>query len=108
MRFRLIALGMALLLFSGVLFGQSDRASITGEVKDPSGALVAGVEVNAINVGTNISTTALSNDLGLYTITNLPIGQYTLVFKHEGFRGHRLDRSSGRRDRCGPARGCHS
>jgi len=86
MHSRVIAIAMALLLFTGVVVAQSDRASITGTVIDPSGAVVPGVEVTAVNVGTNLRTTALSNDLGFYTITNLAIGQYTLTFRREGFR----------------------
>jgi len=86
MHSRLIAIAMVLLLFTGVVVAQSDRASITGTVKDPSGAVVAGVEVTAVNVGTNLRTNALTNELGFYTITNLAIGQYTLTFSREGFR----------------------
>ncbi len=86
MNSRLIALTMALFLFTGVLVAQSDRASITGTARDPSGAVVPAVEVTAINVGTSLRTTATTNDLGFYTITNLPIGQYVLTFSREGFR----------------------
>jgi hypothetical protein len=86
MHSRLIALAIALLLFSGALFGQSDRASITGTVKDASGAVVPGVEVTAVYIGTNLSTSSTTNELGFYTISNLAIGEYTLTFRREGFR----------------------
>jgi hypothetical protein len=86
MHSRLIALAIALLLFSGALFGQSDRASITGTVKDASGAVVPGVEVTAVNLGTNLTTSGITNELGFYTISNLAIGEYTLTFRREGFR----------------------
>jgi hypothetical protein len=86
MHSRLIALGMALFLLTGVLVAQSDRASITGTVRDPSGAVVPAVQVTAVNVGTSLRNTATTNELGFYTITNLPIGQYTLTFSREGFR----------------------
>jgi hypothetical protein len=83
---RLIALVSMLFVLCGVLVGQSDRASITGTVRDPSGAVVPAAQVTAINVGTSLRTTATTNELGFYTITNLPIGQYTLTFSREGFR----------------------
>lgn len=86
MHSRLIALSMALFLFTGVLVAQSDRASITGTVHDPSGAVVPAVQVTAVNVGTSLRNTATTNELGFYTITNLPIGQYSLTFSREGFR----------------------
>jgi len=86
MRSRLIVLGMALFLLTGVLVAQSDRASITGTVRDPSGAVVPAVQVTAVNVGTSLRNTATTNDLGFYTITNLAIGQYTLTFSRDGFR----------------------
>src|SRR5882762_11268293 len=85
---RVMALGMALFLFTGALFAQSDRASITGSVKDPSGAVVPGVQATAINVGTNLRTSSTTNELGFYTITNLPIGHYTLTFSRQGFRNY--------------------
>ena len=90
MHSRLIALGLVLFLLTGILVAQSDRASITGTVHDPSGAVVPAVQVTAVNVGTSLRNTATTNDLGLYTITNLPIGQYTLTFSREGF--HKYER----------------
>ena len=86
MHSRLIVLGMALFLLTGVLVAQSDRASITGTVRDPSGAVVPAVQVTAVNVGTSLRNTATTNDLGFYTLTNLAIGQYTLTFSRDGFR----------------------
>ena len=68
-----------------VALAQSDRASITGTVTDQSGAVVPNVQVTATNVGTNVSSSATTNSQGLYTILNLPIGQYTLTFSKNGF-----------------------
>jgi len=85
MRTRVIVISLLFLLV-GSAFAQSDRASVTGTVRDTSGAIVQGVQVTAINVGTGQRTTATTNELGFYTITNLVIGQYTLSFRHEGFR----------------------
>jgi hypothetical protein len=74
------------LLLGTLAFAQSDRASVTGIVHDTSGAVVEGVQVTALNLGTGLRTTAETNELGFYTITNLAIGQYMLIFRHEGFR----------------------
>lgn len=67
-------------------FAQSDRASITGTVADSTGAVVPGVKVTATNVGTNSAYEAQSNDLGFYTILNLPIGGYKVTFSRDGFK----------------------
>jgi len=88
MRSRFIALGMVLFLFTGALFAQSDRASITGSAKDPTGAMVSGAQVTAINVETNLRTSSTTNELGFYTISNLPIGHYTLTFSRQGFKNY--------------------
>jgi hypothetical protein len=74
------------LIFVGLLRAQANRASITGTVTDPSGAVVAGVEVSATNAETNILTTAVSNEDGIYVIPNLPPGTYALSFQKTGFK----------------------
>ncbi len=85
MKSRLFALGLTLFLTAG-LAAQSDRASITGTVKDATGAVIPEVEVTATNVATNVQSSATTNNLGLYSILNLPIGQYTLKFSRTGFK----------------------
>lgn len=65
---------------------QVNRATITGTVTDPSGAVIAGVEVSAANAETNILTTAVSNENGIYVMPNLPPGIYTLTFQKAGFK----------------------
>lgn len=67
-------------------FGQANRASITGTVTDASGALMAGVEVTARNIGTSIETTSITNPVGNYLIPNLPPGTYALTFRKTGFK----------------------
>lgn len=67
------------------VWAQSNRASITGTVKDSSGAVVSGVEVTATNKGTNEATKTNSNQDGIYVIPNLFPGQYSVEFKRDGF-----------------------
>ena len=74
------------LFFVGVLRAQSNRATITGTVTDSSGAVVAGVEVTAKNLGTNVLSSAVSNADGIYSIPNLFPGAYSLEFKKTGFK----------------------
>src|SRR3989440_6529635 len=61
-------------------------ANLSGVVKDPNGALVAGVTINARNVATGQTRDAESNDQGRYTFPNLTIGRYEVVASHAGFK----------------------
>ena len=69
---------------------QTVTGSITGQVTDPSGALVSGAVVTAENVGTSVKTTATTNSAGLYTIRFLPIGGYTLTVDFKGFASAKI------------------
>ena len=70
----------------GVLGAQANRATITGTVTDSSGALVAGVEVTAKNLGTNVLTSTVTNADGIYSIPNLFPGTYSVEFKKTAFK----------------------
>lgn len=67
---------------------QMGRATITGIVKDATGAVVPAVTVTATHVETQVTTTTATNEVGNYTITSLPIGQYTVAYKASGFKEH--------------------
>src|SRR5580658_6367193 len=64
---------------------QTVLGSITGTVKDATGAAVPGAAVAAENIGTNLTVTAHSDNNGSYLIPNLPAGMYKVTFKKEGF-----------------------
>jgi hypothetical protein len=74
-------------LFGGVSsFAQSDRATITGTVKDSSGAVLPGVLVRVTNVGTDESQTVSTDSSGSYRVGNLAIGSYSVSFTANGFK----------------------
>jgi Carboxypeptidase regulatory-like domain len=81
---RCAMLGCALALCA-VANGQTVTGSVTGEVTDPSGAVVAGAHVVATNLDTGVSTTATTNGDGLYRIDFLPIGHYQVAVEANGF-----------------------
>jgi hypothetical protein len=60
-------------------------SQISGTVKDPSGALLPGVEVRVTQTETGATRTALTNDTGSYTIPNLSVGSYRLEASLAGF-----------------------
>src|SRR5260370_39492524 len=78
---------LAVLLASSLaLWSQTPTATIDGRVLDPSKAVVEGAAVNAINIDTNVKYTTQTNSAGLFTIVNLPPGNYRLEVSKSGFR----------------------
>src|SRR3954447_13523499 len=59
--------------------------AIRGQVRDQSGAPVAGAEVTVTNEATGFSRTARTDAQGLYTIPELPLtGTWRIRVAHEG------------------------
>src|SRR2546429_1540504 len=61
-------------------------ANLSGVIKDPNGAVVAGVGVNARNIATGQTRDAESDVQGRYTFPNLTIGRYEVIASHAGFK----------------------
>jgi predicted heme/steroid binding protein len=70
---------------SGVLFAQSDLGRISGFIKDPSGATIAGAKVTVRN-NAGVERQTATNESGYYVITNVPPGLYTMVAEATGFQ----------------------
>lgn len=80
---------LALLLAAGLaspVLGQSITASVTGVVEDNQGGVLKGASVTAVNQKTGVEYPTKSNDAGVYTVTNLPIGTYTIKAEAAGFK----------------------
>ena len=81
-----ITLGV-LLAFGGSAFAQGGTASsISGVVVDSSGGVIPGAAIVAKHAATGVTTEALSNAEGVFSIPGLPIGTYTVTVKLEGFK----------------------
>jgi len=61
-------------------------ATLTGRVTDPSGAVMAGVKVEATNVETNVTYPGETNEQGLYNIPNLRPGIYRVMVQKSAFQ----------------------
>jgi hypothetical protein len=83
----LLLVAMFLVLNGRLLAGVT--ASISGTVKDPSGAIVSGATVIATNVDTGVATTQTTNGQGFYSFQSLPLGKYTIDVKQNGFKAYR-------------------
>jgi len=51
-------------VFSAMVFGQSELATLTGILTDPSGGVISNAEITVTNEGTNIPTVSKSNETG--------------------------------------------
>ena len=80
----LLSAGMVLL--SVPALAQEFRASITGQVTDPSGAAIAEAKVIVTNVERNTTSEALTNSKGIYLVQFLLPGQYSLSVAASGFK----------------------
>ena len=85
MRRMFYSLFVALLLIA-VPAGAQTLGTITGDVKDSSGALIPGATVTATNTGTNAARESVSNDSGAYSFPALPPGPYIVKAELQGFR----------------------
>src|ERR1700722_4389529 len=92
MRFVWRGILCAMLCFQCSLFAQGPGASLTGEVRDPSGAMVATAKVTARNTGTNVSHSTVTDTAGIFVIPDLQPGIYDITVEAPGFN---KDLSSG-------------
>src|SRR5437660_3767522 len=83
---RAVTLACLLLLCTSLAFAQSDLGSISGFVKDPSGAVIPKAQVSVKNEATGLERATSTNDSGLYTVTNIPPGLYTITADAPGFK----------------------
>src|SRR5688500_4903897 len=73
-------------LFLCVPCSAQTLGTITGEVKDSSGAIIPGATVTAQNTSTNATREGHSNEAGAYTFAALPPGPYVVKAELQGFR----------------------
>ena len=68
------------------LYAQSERGTITGVVKDSTGAVVPAAKITVTNPQTNVTLGAVTNQVGEYTVPSVQPGVYTLRVEKENFR----------------------
>ena len=75
-----------LFVFSATFaFGQIVTGSISGVVEDQQHAMVSGAKVTAHQDGTSYERTTTTTEAGLFTITGLPVGSYTVTIEASKF-----------------------
>jgi hypothetical protein len=79
-------LSSAVLITAAIATCQTFRGSITGTVSDSSGAAIPAAQLEVTNTGTGLSRQTTSNDLGQYSVSDLPVGKYSIDISHPGFQ----------------------
>ncbi len=67
------------------LHGQSTNAHLSGVVTDSSAAAISGAEVSATNANTGVPYVATTNGSGVYVISEVVPGTYTITVTKSGF-----------------------
>ena len=78
---------LVLVVLAGLIAsGQTIFGRISGTVTDAAGAVVPNAAVTVTNSATNLVRTAVTDDGGSYTVTNLPVGTYSVSVERAGFK----------------------
>src|SRR5665811_1379821 len=83
---RCIFLVAVALATTAVSFAQFEAGTVTGSIKDPSGAVVPGATVEIRNQMTNGVRTATTSAGGQFDFVAVQPGKYTLTAQQQGFR----------------------
>jgi hypothetical protein len=83
---RALFLSGTVLSLSVCSLAQVDRAGLSGTVTDPSGRFLPQTQITAVQISTGLKRETKSSVEGTYDIPELPVGNYTITFEHEGFK----------------------
>jgi carboxypeptidase family protein/TonB-dependent receptor-like protein len=86
MRFRRIGVSLGMLLAATLL--AQDTGSITGTVRDVTGAVIPGANVTLRNTARDSVYKTVSNSSGDYLVAGLPAGSYNLSINVKDFKGY--------------------
>src|SRR5262245_18140915 len=77
---------LALVLVLARVTSAQTFGEITGQVKDPSGAIIQGALVMATNTATNALRSTVTNETGIYSFPALVPGTYSVKAEQRGFQ----------------------
>ena len=94
MRKHAVGVAFASMLLAGILalaaapaaYSQINTGEIGGVVRDPSGAVVVGAAVSAVETGTQLKYSNRTNPSGEFLLAQLPVGKYNLSVTADGFK----------------------
>ena len=85
-----IGLGLALSFSATPVLGQAATGTLTGQVTDQQGALIANAEIKVVDPTTSSTRTGATNDVGRFTVPNVPPGTYDVTVSKTGFTSSKL------------------
>src|SRR6266566_6503301 len=77
---------MLLVTLASTAWSQETTATLTGTTTDQTGAVLPGVSVTLKNLATGVTRTVVTNEVGLYVASLLPVGTYQVTFELSGFQ----------------------
>ncbi|PYQ92813.1 MAG: hypothetical protein DMF97_21085, partial [Acidobacteria bacterium] len=86
LRFVLLLFASALLMPASPLDAQVTTATLVGQLRDTSGAVIPGATVVATHEGTGVSREAVTDANGEFVLAALPSGPYTVKIELTGFK----------------------
>ncbi|MGI4853327.1 MAG: carboxypeptidase regulatory-like domain-containing protein, partial [Janthinobacterium lividum] len=92
MKHRNLFLALAALSSTPALIFAQSTATLSGTVKDPSGAVLPGAQVVVHNLGTGVDRTLQSDGAGQYVAPSLPPGDYSIRVTAAGFSAYTVQR----------------
>ena len=82
----LLSLAVVVLRLAAPAHAQVDTGTILGTIRDPSGAVVGGAQVKAVNLDTGFSRVAKSDAAGQFELRFMPLGRYRVEVSADRFR----------------------
>ncbi len=82
-----LSLGLLVFMLCGSLaMAQLTQGTISGVIRDETGAVMPGVDLSLTNVATGVGRNTVSDDEGRYAAPNLQVGEYQIRAELPGFR----------------------
>lgn len=81
----IMSAGLLLFVIQTAVLAQT-TGSVTGTVSDPNGAVIAGATVTVKNNATGLERTDVTTSSGIFTVTDLLPGVYTVSVQNSGFK----------------------
>src|ERR1700744_5662271 len=85
--FALLAVACA----TGLLAQSNVNQQISGQVTDPTGAVLPNASVTVADQGTGFTRNVKTNQTGNYVLPNLPTGKYRVACQAPGFKKEVID-----------------
>jgi hypothetical protein len=79
-------LAFALFILAPIKSWAGAGGSVSGTVKDASGAVIPNANVDATNVDTGVRDRVATNGRGFYSLPQLAVGHYNIAIKKTGFK----------------------